>query len=61
MQPYAPGEGEYFGPITFERSLAGVTAGTHVIKLQAGLVPGGASSQVVNVSNSELVVQGAPG
>lgn len=60
MQPTAQ-DGEYFGPITFERSLPGVAAGTHTITLQAAVKPGGATAQTVNLGDSELVVEGAPG
>jgi hypothetical protein len=61
MQPYAPPEGVYYGVhITLERSLAGVGAGTHAVTVQASLPDCSGCSQLVNVSSSELVVEGAP-
>jgi hypothetical protein len=60
MQPYAPPEGVNYGDdLSFERSLANVGAGTHDVTVQASVPACGGCSQGVDVSSSELVVEGS--
>ena len=61
MHPYALPEGVPYGQhLSFERSLAAVGAGNHDVTVQASLPSCGGCSQVVDVSTSELVVEGSP-
>jgi hypothetical protein len=61
MHPYAPPEVVPYGQhLSFERSLTGIGAGSHDVTVQASLPACGGCSQLVDVSPSELVVEGAP-